>query len=420
MHSESFGSRFGLLLLVVSMITPSTSADADEQPTIEGNRSHLISVNRAGAIEGRVSSSQGNGEMNVYFVRDGEVVRQLRTDADGYFVADNMAPGSYSFLATGRGGFAAYGVQVLPYNNARAAGAMEAAAISTQFAGLAEIINDRLPAVIASDLMSLENPASQQADFEGENVVQLVDGHLFGRVATVKTSSRNVERTTVLLIRDGRQVAETTVDQGGQFSISGLQSGVYDFLASGDNGLAAIRFRAIDEADLANLHARSEPSMFAPVSYRRWVDPLAAALDVCLTCQQDNNFVGQQIDAAVSGDLVDAMPYDSALPIEYASEATAYGGAAGGSCASSGTFTGFASSGGYAGNSFGGTFGGSGAGFGSGAGLGSGAGFGIGGGSGLGRLIGLGGLAGGIVAIANSGDDPNGNPGDASPNTVNN
>ena len=127
--------------------------------------------------------------------------------------------------------------------------------------------------------------------------------------------------------------------------------------------LAAIRFEAV-----------GQDSPMTQVSFARTPRLVATSLDVCLTCQQDNQFVDQSVDYAVGGQ---SYPVYNSAPIEYASQSIGAGGAAGGSCGCSGSTSGFQSGGSYGGGLRGGRFGGG------------------------GRLLMLGGLAGGITAIAN-------------------
>ena len=200
----------------------------------------------------------------------------------------------------------------------------------------------------------------------------------------------------MFIIRDDREIARTTADVSGNFTLRNLDAGTYDLIAAGSNGIAAVRFQAVDTGSV--LDANDSP--FQPVSFRKAVTTAAASLQVCLTCGADSGIVGEQIDyCANDAVIVESVPFDQTSPIEYASDSLGCGCAAGGSCGTCGNFSGAST----------GFIGGGGGGFGGGGAL-------LGGGSNFRRLLGLGGVAGGIVAIA---VDDDGAPIPASPSTTN-
>lgn len=403
--------RLGLALFALPFVAsasaqewnaPAASAEpapAATQTYLEGSRSHSVTLNRVGQLEGRITSGDQTGELNVYFVRDGKIVTRTTTQDGGYFIADNVNEGNYSFIATGRGGFVAYGVQVQAYNQTTGVNAIEAATVSSGFSGIQRILKNSVPSQIAAEISGVDQREQSSQPFAGSNIVKLVNGQLNGQVASVDLNRQPVYGTEVYIIQNDREVARTTADASGNFDVPNLESGTYDFIAAGSNGIAAVRFQAVDSESV--LDQPTQQNAFQPVSFRKTVASAAAAsLQVCLTCEGDSGFVGEQIDYA-SNDavIVDSVPYDSTSPIEYASDSLGCGSAAGGSCGSCGSYSGAGT-----GLLGGGGFGGGGGGL-----LG-------GGGSGFGRLIGLGGLAGGIVAISN---DSNASPLDATPSTTN-
>jgi hypothetical protein len=197
--------------------------------------------------------------------------------------------------------------------------------------------------------------------------------------------------------------------------VTDLEPGVYDFVAAGPSGFAAVSFQAIDEevGEIGDsvLTDSDEIPVAIPATAQDVIEAdipfdggyadggivdsgYSDSLDVCLTCQQDTGFVSDQIEYAGTDYYEGDMVYDSS-PIEYASESVGCGAAAGGACGSCGDFSGVSSC-----DSCGGGCCGGGGGIFGGRGL-----LGFGGGGGLGRLLSLGGLAGGIVALASDNDD---------------
>jgi hypothetical protein len=250
-----------------------------------------------------------------------------------------------------------------------------------------------MPSQIAAEIDGGLDFTADGAEFAGSNIVRLNDGQLNGQVASVESSRQSVGGTEVFIIRNNREMARTTADRSGRFTVRGLEPGVYDFIAAGSNGIAAVRFQATDGESV--LDQNNQDNSIVPVSFRKPVAVAsAAALQVCLTCGEDAGVVNEQINySAENAVVVDSVPYD-ATPIEYASESVGCGCAVGGSCGSCGSFSGA----GVAGmGAVGGGYGGIGGGFGGGGFVGGGR---LLGGGGFGRLISLGGLAGGIVALA--------------------
>ena len=402
-------------------------------------RVHTVALNRNGAIEGRIASindgnNSGISALKVYFVQNGKVVRQTVTNENGSFVATDIPEGAYSFVATGENGFAAYGVQVVADNTGTYDNVMEAAAVSPNFASVKKILNENLPQEVASEILTTQ---TNDQRIVGSNRVLLKDGKLQGSVVALLGDSHAVKGTYVHILQNQQEIAEVQADDAGTFMVADLEPGVYDFVAAGPSGFAAVSFEAVQEedsvlADTDELPVSVEPGAIEPSVEPGMVEPgfivadpityqdaipadipfdagYSDSLDVCMTCQQDAGFVTDQVayagESYVDPGYVDqgyvdqGLVYDS--PIEYASEAVGCGCAAGGSCGTASNFTEFSSCNSCnACNACGGQRRGL---F---AGLRGGAGGGLLGG-GLGRILLLGGLAGGIVAIAD--DDSDGN-----------
>ncbi len=413
-------------------------------------RVHTVALNRNGAIEGRIASIEnGNNEglssLNVFFVQNGEVVAQTATQSDGSFVAQNVPEGAYSFVATGENGFAAYGVRVVSDATGKLDNLMEAAAVSPNFASVKQIIKEKLPAEVTEQILS--TVVADEKRVVGSNRVRLSDGQLQGSVVAL-LGKDSVEGTYVHIIQDNKQIAEVQTDSSGSFMVSDLEPGVYDFVAAGPSGFAAVSFEAVQEQDSVlteeavltdlvdtdELPVSIEPGAIEPgfivadpITYQ---DSMLAdipydagysdSLDVCMTCQQDAGFVSDQVYSGevYSEPIMGGEVYDA--PIEYASEAVGCGCASGATCGVESNFSNFSScnscnpcnscSGGRRG-----LFGRSGRGlFGRSAGRGgllgrSGGLFGGAAAGGLGRLALLGGLAVGVTSIADD-DGPDSSP----------
>jgi len=392
----------------ISSATPIAAPEA-VTANVSADRIHNITLNSNGGIEGRIttlqnSDGEGLADLKVYFVRNGKIAKETITDSSGTFQIDNLTEGAYSFVATGKNGFAAYGVNVVANNGSRVVNAMEAAAVSPRFDVVKDILEGNLPKQIAAEI--LEGSTNITDELVSSNRIKLQNGNLVGNIVPLFGDISAVEGTHVHIIQKDKQVARVQADVNGDFSVADLEPGVYDFVAAGPTGIAAVSFQAVEEGEITAAVVDSDE---IPVA----IEPAAAAaalpfqdivsadipmdasssLNVCTTCSNDASFVGQQVEYAGSEVSYDTG-YDAGAPIQYASQAVSCGGACGASCGSAGNFSRFSSCN---------------TGCGGGGGFGGGRLFG-GGASGLRRLALLGGIAGAVVAIA--GDS------DASPSTV--
>jgi hypothetical protein len=329
-------------------------------------RMHTVALNRAGAIEGRVAAIdretkelQGLGGLKVFFVKDGKVAQQSMTSTDGSFVVEGLTEGAYSFVATGDQGFVAYGVQVVAEGKGTGSNIMEAGAVSRSVEVVKQVLGKQLPKEVANEIAKAGRSFNGQ--LVGTNRVQLEGKKLKGRLTALVGALESVQGTVVRLFRDGQQVAEVIADANGEFTLEGIEAGVYEFVATGLAGFAAISFEAVDLAlaDSDDMAVALQDDM---------VD--SGYLDVGLAAQVDAGFVSDSV-AYTGGDY---MAYGDSLGC--AGNDFGCGGAVGGSCGSCGG--------------------------------GVGGGRGLFGGSGLGRLL----LLGAAIAIPLAVS----NPGDASPN----
>ena len=406
----------------ISSTSPIAAPEAVAAARVSADRIHNITLNRNGGIEGRITNLKnadgaGLADLKVFFVRNGQIAQETMTDASGTFRIDNVREGAYSFVATGQSGFAAYGVNVVAHDGNSQINAMEAAAVSPRFEIVRNILENNLPQQIADEI--LEGSSNITDELVGANRIQLQNGNLVGSIIPLFGEVSNVEGTLVHIIQNDKQVAQVQADVNGSFAVADLEPGVYDFVAAGPTGIAAVSFQAIDAEGIATSVIDSDeiPVAIQPAAAAAALPfqgsgsrsfggdivsadiPAASSLNVCTTCGNDAGFVGEQIGFAGQEVIVDSG-YDAGAPIEFASDAVSCGGACGATCGSCGDFSGFSSC-----NSCGG--GGGGGGLFGGGGLGGR----LGGASGLRRLALLGGIAGAVVAIAV--DD------DASPNAPN-
>ena len=111
---------------------------AASQASQDSNAIHTIALNQFGGLMGQVASidqfsktATGLSGLDVFFVRDGQIVQQAQTNSEGEFSIKGLAEGAYSFYASGKNGLAAYGVYVTAQPQATTRNILEAVATST-------------------------------------------------------------------------------------------------------------------------------------------------------------------------------------------------------------------------------------------------------------------------------------------------
>ena len=321
---------------------------ADTFDSISALRNHTISLNDSGNVEGRIASIEADSKANglsglqVFMIRDGEVAHETKTDSDGLFSLESVEAGVYSFVATGQSGFAAYGVRVVDGSVGSSLNLIEAAAVSPKTSVVKQLLGGELPVKVATAVLENATVSEVASNVVGSNKVMIKDGTLLGHVIPMLGEVSAANGTSVYIIKDNQQVAEALTDASGSFSVQDLEPGVYDFVAAGPTGFAAVSFEAVDskQAELAAAAADTDEIPVALVSYQDIatdlsVDGAAGSLDVCTTCQADAGVVSDQIT------YQDNAVYSDAAPIEYAGETVGSGCAAGGSCGSAGNFSSF-------------------------------------------------------------------------------
>lgn len=394
----------------VSVADLPVAATVVDGQSVDNLRAHIITQNSDGVVKGRLVSIEsksreavGLGGLKVYFSQNGEIAKQAYTGSDGSFAIEGLSAGAYSFIASGETGFAAYGVNVIA-SDSKATNVMEVAAVSPKFETVRQILDNRVPAKVADEIVELAKSNTNKVspiEVNGSNRIMInSEGELVGNVVPIFGIHQSVAGTFVHIVKNDKQIAATQVDASGHFQIPDIAPGVYDFVAAGPAGFAAVGFEAIQEGDvvaepmedtevveasipdsasipesiietdpttMVDAAAMVEPVQdviatdipmdagYADGGYvdsgyvdsgfdAGYVDPgYSSSLDVCMTCPQDNfvvaDTVGYACDSCGGGEVV----VDSyvAPPIEYIGEAVGCGCAAGGSCGGCGSFGGY-------------------------------------------------------------------------------
>ncbi|MDG1873111.1 MAG: hypothetical protein P8J27_04315 [Mariniblastus sp.] len=341
--------------------------------TVTANPKHTISLNQYGGLDGRVASIDGIAKtsiglsgLDVFFVNDGQIVKQTRTSANGIFKIDGLAEGAYSFYAAGKNGLAAYGVYVTNEKDG-AKNILQATTASSSYRGVQKLILRNAPPQVVESMQTAGQITGQASAINPLQQIRLINGRLFGQVSSLFSQTQSISGLQVQLIQNDEPIAQVQTSDNGSFSVPDVEPGVYDYVIGGINGFAAGRLEVI-----GNTRAITQ------VSFRR----SSTQLDACLTGPTTK---AQPAGYTLGNSLMEpSYANTAAAPTQYAGESMSYGSASGGSCGACNNFSGFGGRGLVRGR-----FGGMG-----------------GGGGGLGRLVTLGALGGAIVAIADDDSGP--------------
>lgn len=311
-------------------------------------RNHTLSVDGQGTVTGRVSvvnrdqSVSGLSSLRVCLVRNGQVAHVVDSNSLGQFEFTGVDEGVYSFVATGKDGFAACGVKVVRGNGANA---MEVAVVNPDFKQVREIFESTSAATETLTSAAAEQPSR----IEGNNRVATSDGNLVGKLFDFVSGSVSAQ-TKAYLVRNNQRIAEAAVDAFGQFSFAGVEPGVYEFVAAGPTGYAAVSFEAVAQEGQA---AQATETVVAESVVEEGAASAAQQLDVPMTAAGDHAVVTEQLshacDACTAGAPV-VEPYAGAM----VGNDIACGAAAGGCCNAAGDWGGYCGGGGGGGGGFGG------------------------------------------------------------------
>ena len=307
----------------------SARIDTELQPTLQD---HVVGKNEVGEVVGQVAvynPSQirtGLRNLSVYFVQDGKIVEETRTDRNGGFKVAGLRDGVYSLIAAGDAGFAVVGLNVVSDVPLTQAEVFEVTAATPEFRTikrlLAEFASSDLANKIAGDL----TPDAADQDVAASSRVWLTeDGRINGRVISLTQDLSG--STSVAFIKGDQVVAEAKAGQDGIFQVEGLSPGVYDVIATGPNGVSVVSVQAVEEGAVKEVYTSLttfHSSAIAPTA------------DLVLADSGDSRIVSKSIEyytQVASGS--DAITYDSA-PVAVVGDEMVMGTACGSCCGGGG------------------------------------------------------------------------------------
>jgi len=292
---------------------------------------HVVRKNEAGEVIGQVAiynPSQlrtGLRNLTIYFVQDGKIVEETRTDRDGGFKVGGLKDGTYSLIAAGDNGFAVVGLDVITDGQVDS-GVFEITAATPEFNTIKNALAEFAAHDVTQAVDSNESPGKIKNDVAASSRVWLTkDGQLNGRVISLNQVLTGA--TSVVLIKDDKTVASVTAGKDGSFQVNDLEPGVYDVIATGPNGVSVVSVQAVPEGAVNGVYTSLKTFHAAAI---------APTADLVLADVGDSTIVKKSIDFYTQVESgADEVSYESSPSAVVANEmcmATACGccGGAGG------------------------------------------------------------------------------------------
>ncbi|MGI9518825.1 MAG: carboxypeptidase-like regulatory domain-containing protein [Pirellulaceae bacterium] len=235
-------------------------------------RANWIVLNPNDGIDGRVLGIAE--EVNVYLLRDGFVVGEAITGADGSFTLESASEGPYTIFGYAPDAVFAYSFLAIA-NDAGVSG--QPLSIATLPVGgrentklITKLVTEYSPTVKFREygiydigeepadppryygfagFRTFAQPTLPATSIQHHQVAILNDGRFIGRLhAMHNRSGRPVEvmNSRVLIIQNGELLADTQVDNKGVFEIAGLPAGEYGLVAVGADGFGTIGLELVN------------------------------------------------------------------------------------------------------------------------------------------------------------------------------
>jgi len=261
---------------------------------------HIWQLDADGTLSGSITGPSQTGGTSLsdngwrlYLITGREVQYKIATDKLGRFSLPQVASGPYSLVICGADGFTAHGVYLAPSSSSPFTNQIRLGTVSPKVPGFLAVLNENLPREVAAKIVSShdssfedvalafnrsESGSTSQLSQIGSTAqlrqVMLERGKLSGRIGNMFGQAQDLRGIMVSIVQNGKRVTEAYVDDRGLFAIPNMQPGVYEFVAVGRHGFAAVRFNAVGD---------SVPMIDG--SFQQSVGPITNSLDVCLTCR---------------------------------------------------------------------------------------------------------------------------------------
>jgi len=203
--------------------------------------SHVVRLSDNGMVRGLVNTFNEEGERVAVgnsvasLVKNGQLAARVNSGFDGAFSFSNVEPGKYTFISAGKDSIATFGVEVV------AAGSASGSNMLGVFAAPRNGALEPFVAKANAFVRETEDSATEVGG-SSDRVRLNVDGDFAGKVTAF---NGNMGKNMVRLFSRDQVVAESTIAQDGSFKLSGVQPGLYSFVADGTGGFATVAVEVI-------------------------------------------------------------------------------------------------------------------------------------------------------------------------------
>ncbi len=245
-------------VVAVAPAVPVASSSVAPVPRINAVRNHTITLNADGEVQGRVASINhktkiptGLANVKIYFYQNEKIAKKGFTNPDGTFLIKGLKEGVYSFVAASEWSFATCGVKVVA-GEGNVESYIEIASISPNVEAVKQFIETEMPD--SFDEVAGDASMADANSVVGSNRVELDGDVLRGKILSLTEKDLN-DGIKAHLMKANSMVTELAVQSDGTFEVSGIEPGVYDLVAVGKSGVAAVSFEAVGSIDETSAEA---------------------------------------------------------------------------------------------------------------------------------------------------------------------
>ncbi len=258
------------------------------QSVAEERRSVDVVIAADGSLTGRLHRFGSEGDESVpvetttiQIVKNQTTVATATTDAEGIFVVQNLAPGTYSVVADSANGYAVFGIRAV-FDTSHVTKADSATPVVRSISELELDVAAVQPMDIekAKELIAENYKYSEVSDngqfteyskissgarattSSSHSVAISEEGTLSGTMLALDPETSqpmDINDLTIYCIRNQQVVGSAPVSVSGVFEISGLSTGAYSIVAAGADGVLAMGVHLVGSDAEDNLNAEYKP-----------------------------------------------------------------------------------------------------------------------------------------------------------------
>lgn len=255
-------------------------------------RSNWAMVNAEGNLPGRVfAAGESKEEADVFFVQNGRLISQAKTNAAGQFNARGITPGSYTLFVHAGDHYSISGLLILG-NDPQASNLPKEVSISLSddsSLSVFRLITQNASKVGFRDFgkfafeetaddptrlyglkgISNHNPQASASTTTGNYKVSLdSEGTFVGRLHAIRSSTGrpvDLKSSMVSILQNNEIVHSTQTNLYGVFSVTGLAPGYYTLVSAGPDGVLVAGFELVEADAIPVANNSNEPIHYTSI-----------------------------------------------------------------------------------------------------------------------------------------------------------